>query len=141
MVDVRLFINGCITYQRAKDTTPTQPGQLASLPIPMEHFTYWSLVFVSCLSLNHNFNVVIVCIDKLTKLICLAPCATGERGLFTQETAKLFNDTVACKYGVPKQVIYDCDRHFTSPFWKVFSKQQAVNFYIVWHFILKQMGK
>ena len=63
------------------------PGKLAPLPIPSEHFAYWSIDFITCLPISHSFNTVLVCIDKLTKFVCLAPCAIGEGELSAKAIA------------------------------------------------------
>ena len=82
-----MFIHNCVTYKWAKDSTTTPPGELAPLAIPSEHFACLSLDFITCLAVNRGFNAVMVCIDKLTKLVCLAPCATREGELSAKAIA------------------------------------------------------
>ena len=82
-----MFIYGCVTCKWAKNSTAAPPGELAPLLIPSEHFACWLLDFITCLPIDHGFNAVLVCVDKLSKLVCLVPCATREGELSAKATA------------------------------------------------------
>ena len=73
-----MFIYGCVTCKWAKNSTAAPPGELAPLLIPSEHFACWSLDFITCLTVDRSFNTMLVCVDLLTKFVCLVPCATQE---------------------------------------------------------------
>ena len=51
--------------------------------------------------LDNNCNAMFVCIDKLTKLVCLVPCAAGEGELSAAATARLFLHHIVRYFGVP----------------------------------------
>ena len=53
------------------------------------------------LPLDNNCNAVFVCIDKLTKLVYLVPCAAGEGELSAAATARLFLHHIVRYFGVP----------------------------------------
>ena len=53
------------------------------------------------LPLDNGCNAVFVCVNKLTKPVCLVPCAAGEGELSSAATAKLFLHHIVPYYGVP----------------------------------------
>jgi hypothetical protein len=57
----------------------------------------------------------VVFVDKLSKMIHIAPCKENIRG---PSAAHLFMLTVAKLHGLPKKIISDRDPLFTSKFWK-----------------------
>ena len=57
--------------------------------------------FVTGLPLDNGCNAMFVCIDKLTKLVCLVPCAAGEGELSAAATARLSLHYIVCYFGVP----------------------------------------
>lgn len=73
--------------------------------------------FITGLPDNEGFDAVLVCIDKLTKLVRLVPCSAGEGELSAPAVAQLFFTHVVRFYGVPHFVLHDRDPRFTSAFW------------------------
>ena len=57
--------------------------------------------FVTGLPLDNGCNAVFVCVDKLTKLVRLVPCAAGEGELSAAATARLFLHHIVHYFGVP----------------------------------------
>ena len=57
--------------------------------------------FVTGLPLDNGCNAVFVCVDKLTKLVRLVPCAAGEGELSAAATARLFLHHIVRYFGVP----------------------------------------
>ena len=55
--------------------------------------------FVTGLPLDNSCNTVFVCIDKLTELVSLVPCAAGEGELSAAATARLFCTTLCTTLG------------------------------------------
>ena len=53
------------------------------------------------LPLDNGYNAVFICVDKLTKLVCLVPCAAGEEELSAAATARLFLHQIVRYFGVP----------------------------------------
>ena len=53
------------------------------------------------LPLNNGCNAIFVCVDKLTKLVRLVPCAAGEGELSAAATARLFLPHIVRYFGVP----------------------------------------
>ena len=103
-----------------KDRTSLPPGSLAPIPLLLDHFSFWTMDFITSLPKDQGSNAIFTCIDKLTKLVCLTPCCMGEGLLSAEQTAKLFYENVVRLFGVPNTVLHDQDVRFTSQFWTVF---------------------
>ena len=59
------------------------------------------MVFLMGFTLENGCNAVFVCVDKLSKLVRLVPCAAGEGELSAAATARLFLHHIVCYFGVP----------------------------------------
>ena len=81
--DVRHFIAGCLPCLQSKDRTSLPPGSLAPIPLPLDHFSFWTMDFITSLPEDQGCNAIFTCIDKLTKLVRLTPCHMG-RGCYPQ---------------------------------------------------------
>ena len=66
-----------------KDWTSLPPGSLASIPLLLDRFSFWTMGFIMSLPEGQGSNAIFTCIDKLTKLVHLTPCHMGE-GLLPQ---------------------------------------------------------
>ena len=82
--DIRHFIAGCLPCLQSKDQTSFPPGSLAPIPLPFDHFSFWTMDFIKSLPEDQGCNTIFTCIDKLTKLVRLTPCHMGE-GLLSAE--------------------------------------------------------
>ena len=65
-----------------------------------------------------GFNAIYTCVDRLTKLVRVCPCATGGEPLSAGATASLFFNQVVRHFGIPDDVVHDRDARFTSAFWR-----------------------
>ena len=73
--------------------------------------------FITGLPEHKSKNVLMVCCNKLGKLIHLVPTGVGENHLAALEVAKLFFANWVWYYGVPKWLFHDWDVHFSALFW------------------------
>ncbi|GLI69352.1 hypothetical protein VaNZ11_013935 [Volvox africanus] len=62
-----------------------------------------------------GYDSVFVMVDRLTKMVHLAPCTSS---CTAEQTAPLFFDNVVLLHGIPKNVISDRGGQFTSKFWE-----------------------
>jgi hypothetical protein len=75
--------------------------------------------FVERLPLSGSANTILVVVDKFSKFAHFLPL----RHPFTAAVvAKLFIDQVYCLHGMPKSIISDRDKIFTSHFWQLLFK-------------------
>ena len=70
---------------------------------------------VTDLSESNGYTAIAVFVDKLSKMVHLAPCT---KEVTAMEYAKLFVDHVFRLHGLPQVIISDQDPHFTGKFWK-----------------------
>ena len=68
---------------------------------PLNVFLYWTIYFVMGLNLDNFCYTIFIYIDKLTKLVCLVPCAAGERELSAAAIKKFFMHHIVKCFGVP----------------------------------------
>lgn len=73
--------------------------------------------FITHLPPSQGFTAIMTCVERLTKLVRVVPCAVGEGELDARAVAKLFFDRVVRDFGVPRVVVSDRDPRFTSAFW------------------------
>ena len=64
---------------------------------------------------SNGYTAIAVFMDKLMKMVHLAPCT---KEMTAMEYAKLFVDHIFQLHGVLEVIISDWDPHFTGKFWK-----------------------
>jgi hypothetical protein len=87
------------------------PGLLEPLPIPDQAWDTVSLDFIEGLPTSDRYNAILVIIDKFTKYAHFIPVHHPFTAL---QIAKIFLDSVYKLHGLPKAIISDRDRVFTS---------------------------
>src|SRR5260370_37990892 len=60
-------------------------------------------------------DAIVVIVDKFSKMVHYAPTTTTCRA---DQVARIFFDTVVRLHGIPKHIISDRDRRFTSKLWQ-----------------------
>jgi hypothetical protein len=79
--------------------------------------------FVKGLPTSGSANAILVVVDKFSKFAHFIAL----KHPFTAKTmAQLFLDNIYHLHGLPKSIIYDRDKIFTSLFWQALLKQQAL---------------
>ena len=58
--------------------------------------------FIVGLPFDIGCNTVFICVDKLTKLVCLVPCAAEKEELSAAAIERLFLHHIVHYFGVPK---------------------------------------
>ncbi|GIL78503.1 hypothetical protein Vretimale_6069 [Volvox reticuliferus] len=113
--DAARFVQQCDDCQRSKPLSGKQAGLLQPLPIPVAPWESVSLDFVVGLPPSEGGNdAVLVMVDRLTKMVHLAPTTTS---VTAEQTARLFFDNVVRLHGIPKSVISDRGPQFGGKFW------------------------
>jgi hypothetical protein len=70
--------------------------------------------FIEGLPSSDGFNMIIVIIDRLTKMALFIPTHSD---VDAPEVAMIFLQNVFAKHGTPSDIISDRGKHFTSRFW------------------------
>jgi transposase InsO family protein len=113
--EVEDFVKQCSICQHAKHSNSLPPGLLQPLPIPQGAWQDLSMDFIEGLPKSKGFNVILVIVDRFTKYAHFVPI----RHPFTTRTiAKSVFDNVVKLHGLPKTIVSDRDKVFTSSFWK-----------------------
>ena len=112
---VSQYVRSCEQCQRVKPA-PSSSAPLKPLPIPPECWNSVSMDFVFGLPADANNNTgVVVFVDRLSKMVHLAPCRREVTG---KQTAVLFLEHVFKAHGLPDTLVSDRDPRFTSAFWQ-----------------------
>eukprot|EP00798_Chlamydomonas_sp_ICE-L_P024861 gene24861-biopygen19279 len=90
-------------------------GTLQPLPIPNAPFDSLNMDFIVGLPKSEGYDMIFVIVDRLTKMVKLAPCKTTDGA---EQIAKIFHRIILSEQGTPTSLITDRDVKFTSAFWK-----------------------
>jgi hypothetical protein len=113
--DVWRMVQSCSVCLQAKPDRARYPGLLQPLPVPAASWEIVSMDFVEGLPTSGSANAILVVIDKFSKPVHFIAL----KHLFMAKTAaQLFLDNVYRLHGMPKSIISDRDKIFTSLFWQ-----------------------
>jgi hypothetical protein len=114
------FVKHCDTCQRAKHNNHPPAGLLQPLPTPTGPWRDITMDFIDGLPLSDGYNTVLVVVDRFTKFAHFIPL----RHPYTAPSvARTFVDYVVKLHGMPRTIVSDRDRIFTSNFWKLLFQQ------------------
>lgn len=118
--DVREHVRKCELCQRNKPSNRKPQGLLQPLSVPTERWQSVSIDFIVSLPTTaRGFDAIAVFVDRLTKMVHLAPCKTS---VTAADTAQLFVDNVVKLHGVPQNIVTDRGPQFNSHFWKALTQ-------------------
>jgi hypothetical protein len=113
--DVTQFVQQCETCQKAK-TERTRPGGLLQpLPIPQGAWQDVTMDFIEALPKSEGFDTILVVVDRFTKYSHFIPL---KHPFTAPHVARAILDNVVVHHGLPKSIVSDRDKIFTSLFWK-----------------------
>jgi len=113
---VKQFVLHCDACQRNKASNLMPGGLLRPLGIPGTPWQSISMDFVTQLPVTATgFTAILVCVDRLTKMVRLAPCHDTSTA---EDVARIFLDRVFANHGLPEEIVSDRDAKFTSRFWE-----------------------
>lgn len=114
--DVRNYIKTCSACQANKGRNSKPQGLLQPLPIPQRKWEQVTMDFITQLpKTTAGYDAILVCVDKLTKMVHLAPTHTTATAV---DTAELYFDSIVRLHGIQASIISDRDTRFTSRFWE-----------------------
>jgi transposase InsO family protein len=109
------FVKQCQICQQAKHLHTHPARLLQPLPIPAGAWQDLSMDFIEGLPKSEGYDVILVTVDRFTKYAHFIPV----KHPFTAPTiARAVFDNVIKLRGVPKTIVSDRDKIFTSLFWK-----------------------
>jgi len=120
--DVKEFVRTCTICQQAKSKHVLPAGLLQPLPIPNQAWEDIAMDFITGLPNSSGFTVIMVVIDRLTKYSLFVV-------MKSDYTSKTVDEAFMCHivklHGVPKSIVSDRDKVFTSNFWQHLFKIQG----------------
>lgn len=112
---VKAFIEECKVCQQAKAERVKYPGLLQPLPVPKNAWQIVTMDFIEGLPRSHNYNCIMVVVDKFSKYAHFIPLAHP----FTAfKVALAYMDNVFKLHGLPEAIVTDRDKVFTSALWQ-----------------------
>jgi len=112
---VQQFVQHCQVCQQAKTEHIKLPGLLESLTVPEQAWEVVSMDFIEGLPQSDRHNAILVVVDKFSKYGHFIPVA---HPFAAAQIAQAFFSQVYKLRGLPKAIITDRDRVFTSNFWQ-----------------------
>jgi len=109
------FVKECQICQQAKTEHVKPPGLLQPLLIPDQAWQVVCMDFIEGLPKSQKFDTIMVVIDKYTKYAHFIPLAHPFAAL---TVAQAYLDYVYKLHGLPKGIVSDRDKIFTSAIWK-----------------------
>jgi hypothetical protein len=113
--DVENFVKQCSVCRQAKHERVHPAGLLQPLPIPQGVWQDLSLDFIEGLPKSEGYSCILVVVDRYSKY---AHFFLLHHPFTASQVAQLFLDNIVKLHGVPKTLVSDRDKVFTSLFWK-----------------------
>jgi putative transposase len=117
--DAEEYMKTCLICQQNRIVNIKQAGLLQPLPILEGLWESMSMDFMVNLPPSKGFDVIMVVVDGFSKM---AHFILTEESAMAQETGRLFFTHVFKYHGLPKDIMSDQDRKFTSKFWQALWK-------------------
>ena len=118
--EIAQYVSKCLTCSQVKTEHQKPPGLLQPLEIPVWKWDEATTDFVTKLPRTKKGNdTVWVIVDRLTKVAHFIPI---KETYSLDRLARLYVDKIVTLHGVPKAIVSDRDRRFTSHFWESFQE-------------------
>jgi transposase InsO family protein len=117
---VTSYIKKCTDCQKNKHSTHAPYGEMQPMELPSEPWTDISMDFVTGLPLSKDpatglaYDSILVIVDRFTKYALMIPF---RRDYTAVQLAHVLKDRLIRDHGIPKTIISDRDKLFTSNYW------------------------
>jgi transposase InsO family protein len=114
------YVKKCADCQRNKHSTHAPYGEMQPMELPSEPWTDISMDFVTGLPLSKDpatglsYDSILVIVDRFTKYALMIPF---RRDYTAVQLAHILKDRLIRDHGIPKTIISDRDKLFTSNYW------------------------
>lgn len=112
---VKTQLKQCQICLQAKPERVKYPGLLQPLPVPVGAWQVISMDFIEGLPISERYSCILVIVDKFSKYAHFLPLI---HPYTAQSVATTFMKNFYKLHGMPKVIISDRDRIFTSLFWE-----------------------
>jgi hypothetical protein len=118
--DKEHYVRTCVKFQGTKSVHKKKYELHKPLPIPDGPFESNSMEFMMCLPLWEKKDVILVVVDRFSKLVKFGP--TKMIATTTKTTTLFFNMSVR-HHGMPEIIVNDQNAKFTLEFWTFLMKK------------------
>src|SRR5260221_2225352 len=80
--------------------------------------------FIVKLPVSNGYYSICVIIDQLTRMVHFINC---NQDITAKSLAKLYHQQIFRLHRLPTDILSDCNKLFTSQFWKQMAKQAGIN--------------
>jgi transposase InsO family protein len=114
------YVKKCADCQRNKHSTHAPYGEMQPMELPTEPWTDISMDFVTGLPQSEDpatglyYDSILVIVDRFTKYALMVPF---RRDYTAAQLAHVLKDRLIRDHGIPKTIISDRDKLFTSNYW------------------------
>jgi hypothetical protein len=119
---VKEFVQKCLICQQAKASNTLPSSLLQQLPIPQQVWEDIAMDFITGLPNYGGLTVIMVVVDRLTKYAHFIPLKADYS---SKVVAEVFMNQIVKLHGIPKSIVSDRDKVFTSSFWQNLFKLQG----------------
>lgn len=135
---IKDFVKSCSICQQAKSEHVKSPGLLQPLPVPDQAWAMVCMDFIEGLPNSHGYTIILVVIDKLSKYAHFLPLSHPFSAL---QVAQLYFDNIYKLHGLPKAIISDCNKIFTSSVWQNLFRLSDIRYCIADEFIVSSTNR
>jgi hypothetical protein len=124
--DVKKYVRNCHTCKRVKAARDKYHELLNSLSMLNRSWTDIIWVFVTELFDSRDYIVILMIVDKLSKMHHYISCTTNENETTIKETTKLFIQYVWKLHELSTTMIFNKDSQFISLIWNMMCKMLKI---------------
>ncbi len=129
------YVRNCHTCKRSKAFKDKYAELLNSFSISDKSWTNITMNFVIELFINHEFNAILMIINKFTKMHHYISCTIIDEDITAEETTRLLIDHVWKLHEFSNIIVSDRESQFVSFVWKIVCRILQINakFSIAFH--------
>ena len=118
-----IYIQGYFKYQQNKVQHQKKLGELHPLNIPQGPWQEISIDVIGPLPKSNRMDVIVVIVDKFTKMIRLKATMTN---ISLEGIAKIYQDEIWKLYGIPRKILSDREPQFMLKFMEELTKALGI---------------
>lgn len=109
------WVKSCDNCARCKSEHCASPGLLQPLPSPSQSWKHITMNFIKQLPGSKGKDTILVVVCRFSKYAHFIPLS---HPFSATQVAKIFLDSVLKLHGIPRSIVSNRDKIFTSLFWK-----------------------